>query len=117
MGPSGKHRLGKEGEDPVAMLAGTSTPSSWAGASSPKANPPSSTTGIREQSRAGEASPIHQQLVDTTGNCRSTGLKVKFKLGAYVTAFWQGDKLWGVRGPQMDAFKEGRCLLDRVPLH
>lgn len=65
----------------------------------------------------GEDSPIHQQLVDTTGNCLSTGLEMKFKSGAYVTAFWQGDKLRGVRGPQMDALKEGRCLLVRVPLH
>lgn len=71
----------------------------------------------REQSRAGGDSPIHQQLVDTTGNCLSTRLEMKFKSGAYATAFWQGDKLRGVRGPQMDALKEGRCLLHRVPLH
>lgn len=50
-------------------------------------------------------------------NCLSTSLEVKFKSGAYVTAFWQEDKLQDVRGPQMDALKEGRCLPDRVPLH
>lgn len=62
-------------------------------------------------------SPIRQQLLNTTENCLSTSLEVKFKLGAYVTAFWQEDKLRAVRGPQMDALKEGRCLPDRVPLH
>lgn len=72
---------------------------------------------MREKNRAGGDSPVHQQLLDTTGNCLSTALEMKFKSGAYVTAFWQGDKLQGVRGPQMDALKAGRCLLHRVPLH
>lgn len=70
-------------------------------------NPQSSTGDVgMEQSQAGEDSPI-----ETTGSCLSTGLEVKLKSGAFVTAFWQGAMHWGVRGPQMDALKEGRCLL------
>lgn len=70
-------------------------------------------------SKAGweRTAPFISSSLTQQGSCLSTGLEMKFKSGAYVTAFWQGDKLGGVRGPQMDALKEGRCLLDCVPLH